>query len=126
MKPGLAEIVEHYVRELAGDHSDQAWQSLVEFGPEALPCVVQAFALAYDRSVAASLIRVVNEYRTPSALPFLMSLLADPDQLIWKTALDGIVTLGGRAALDSLLEIRATLSPEKHPWIDEAVGQVRT
>src|SRR5262245_58909424 len=90
--------VEHYVNELAGKHSDDAWHSLVEMGPAVLTHVVRAFESQRDQSVAVLLIRVVNEYRTEAALPFLTNLVRTNDPHIWKTALDGIVAIGGREA----------------------------
>jgi HEAT repeat protein len=120
----IAERVEQHVRELAGSHSDEAWHSLVEIGPAALPYVVQAFKAAGDWSVAVSLIRIINEYRTQAALPFLVNLLADDDSHVWKAALDGIVTIGGSVAAEHLQQIRKTLASDKQRWIEEAVQQI--
>src|SRR5262245_38251999 len=50
---------------------ENAWHSLVELGPVALPHVIQAFATARDQSVALALVSVGGEYRTEVALPFL-------------------------------------------------------
>lgn len=122
----IPEKVQHYVSELTRTHSSEAWYALVEMGPAALPHVVQAFEAASDRSVAVDLIRVMNEYRTLAALPFLANLLRAGDPDIWKTALDGIVTVGGSSAAERLREIRETLSPEKQQWIDEALEQIPT
>ena len=98
MDPNVRKRVECYLNELTGSDWEDAWHSLVEMGPGALPYVIQSFELACDRSVALKLILVVNEYRTPAALPFLANLLLNADPDIWKTALDGIVTIGGSAA----------------------------
>ena len=55
------DVVEHYVRRLSSGNVEDAWQSLVELGPSALPFVVQAFAQTRDEKVSILLIRVVNE-----------------------------------------------------------------
>jgi len=53
-------------------------------------------------SSKVALIRVVSEYRT---LPFFANLLRVADGEIWKTALDGIISVGGEAAVNCLHEV---------------------
>ena len=75
-------------------------------------------------SSKVALIRVVSEYRTKDALPFFANLLRVADGEIWKTALDGIISIGGEAAVNCLHEVSKTLNSEKRPWVDEAVSQI--
>jgi len=121
----LTERVDSYVDELSGDSADNAWHSLVELGPDALPHVVHAFELQSERSVAVALIRVVSEYRTREALPFLATLLGSADDEISKAALDGIVVMGEESSLTILLEAADALSSEKRSWVEEAIHQIR-
>jgi hypothetical protein len=51
--------------------ADDAWHSLVEGGPAALPEVVRAFGAASDPSVRAYLVQVISEYRSSECVPFL-------------------------------------------------------
>lgn len=119
-----SEEVAHYVRELARPRPGHAWHALVEMGPTALPLIVQAFEAARDRSVALELIRVVNEYRTHAALPFLTDLLRAEDPDNWKTPLDGIVMLGGRESAKVLRELCQSANAEKRGWFEEAIEQI--
>jgi HEAT repeat protein len=109
-KNELPEMVSHYVTQLSGDRADDAWHALVELGPAALPHVIHAFKAQSEPSVAAALIRVASEYRTMDALPFFASLLVAQDGNIWKTALDGIVSLGDEPAVTRLRMASETLS----------------
>ena len=120
----LKEYVAVSVSQLSGPTADDAWHSLVEAGPAALPYVVEAFSAAGDRAVKVALVQVVCEYRLADAIPFFRGLLRDDDSEIWKVALDGLVVLGGVAALDVLTNARGIATVEKREWIDEAVGQI--
>jgi hypothetical protein len=55
--------------------------------------------------------------------------LNDPNEEVWKDALDGIVTIGGGEATAILNHARVTAEKasflEKISWIDEALGQIR-
>jgi len=121
----LQEYVDDYVPQLSGPKADDAWHSLVEAGPAALPYVVKAFDAARDPDVRISLVHVISEYRSAEAVPFFEALLRDRDAEIWKAALDGLVMVGDRAALDALDVARPNATAEKLQWIDEAVGQIR-
>ena len=69
--------------------------------------------------------RVASEYRTKDALPFFTTLLAAQDDNIWKTALDGIASLGDESAVTHLLVASETMGNEKLPWVEEAIGQIK-
>jgi HEAT repeats len=120
----LRKDVEDYVSQLSGSNAEDAWHSLVEAGPAALPHVVQAFERAVDRDVRVALVEVVSEYRSPEAVPFLAALLREPDAKLWKAALDGLVMVGGSAAFNALASTRLTSLPEQRDWIDEAMSQI--
>ena len=110
---------------MSGPKADDAWHSLVEAGPAALPYVVKAFDAARDPDVMISLVHVISEYRSAEAVPFFETLLRDRDAEIWKAALDGLVMVGDKVALEALDGARPNASAEKLEWIDEAVGQIR-
>jgi HEAT repeat protein len=120
----LEEYVRHYVRELSGSKAENAWHSLVEAGPTALPYLVNAFEAATEPRVRVSLVQVIAQYRSAERVPFLETLLRDGKPEIWKAALDGLVMCGGTAALAALRAARAITTSEKRQWIDEAVGQI--
>jgi hypothetical protein len=120
----LQELVDHYVAQLSGPNAFTAWHSLIEAGPPALSLVIEAFNTTTDTRIQVSLVQIVSEFRTDSAVPFLQTLLGDRRPEIWKVALDGLVILGNHAALDTLRDIRLTIARERRPWIDEAIRQI--
>jgi len=46
--------------------------------------VVEIFGRTSEPGVRAQLVRVVSEYRSDAALPFLSALLRDPEDEVWK------------------------------------------
>jgi hypothetical protein len=104
--------------------ADDAWHSLVEAGPTALPEVVRAFGAASDPSVKVYLLQIISEYRSSECIPFLEALLRNPDGDFWKQALDGLVMIGGKAVLEALTVTKVTMTSEKQEWIDEAIAQI--
>jgi hypothetical protein len=120
----LQEFVDHYVAELSGPNAFTAWHSLIEAGPSALPLVVEAFHAAADPQVKVSLVKLVSEYRSEYAVPFLASCLAERKPEIWKAALDGLVILSGSPAMEALREARSTAPPDRRHWIDDAMQQI--
>ncbi len=97
---------------------------------EALPLVAEAYGRESDGQRRESLVHCLWQFRDIAALPTLSAALRDPDDHVWKEALDGIVTLGGDAALGVLEEARDALGEEsaaktKRQWIEEAIGQIR-
>jgi|SRR5688572_22857110 len=120
----LQEFVDHYVSELAGPNAFSAWHSLIEAGASALPLVVEAFHASANPQVKLSLVKLASEYRSETAVPFLMLCLSDRRSDIWKAALDGLVILGGAAAMEALRAARTTASSDQRPWIDDAMQQI--
>lgn len=120
----LATIVAHYVAELSGDRSDDARHSLIELGPSALPHVIEAFDRNQDAAIRVSLIRVASQYRSADAAGFFATRLGETEPETWKSALDGLVTLGGKEALTVLRTAAASATNDKRAWIDEAFSQI--
>jgi hypothetical protein len=120
----LQEYVNHYVAKLTGAGADDAWHSIVEAGPTAPPHVIDAFNRTSARRVKVCLVQIISEYRSTAAIPFFETLLRSDEAEIWKAALDGLVTLGGEAALDALSAVSPSAAPEKQLRIDEARRQI--
>jgi HEAT repeat protein len=120
----LQEFVDHYVSELSGPNAFSAWHSLIEAGPSALPLVIEAFHAAPNPQVKISLVKLASEYRSETAVPFLVMCLSDRRSDIWKAALDGLVILGGAAAMEGLREARTTAPRDQRHWIDDAMQQI--
>ena len=122
--PNLQEHVDHYVSELSGKNAFSALHSLVQAGPAALPVVVEAFNAISDPHVKVSLVQLVSEYRSRDAVPFLQVALEDGNADIWRAALDGLVILGGGAALEALRSARSSARAEQKSWIHDAIVQI--
>ena len=85
---------------------------------------MEAFHASLDLQVRVSLVKLVSEYRTASAVPFLVMALGDRKPEIWKAALDGLAILGGAVALEGLREARANAPREQRAWIDDAMQDI--
>lgn len=120
----LWNICRDAVERLSTEQSEDAWHTLVEIGPSALPHVLEAYSAASDQEIKAQLFTVVIEYRTREALPFLAAALASMEPGEWRHALDGLVTLGGESSRRVLSEAIVTADPKKREWITEALSQI--
>ncbi len=67
----LRELVGYYVERLSGPEAENAWHSLVEEGPAALPYLLNSFGSAEDKEVQIRLLQIVCQYRSEEAIPFL-------------------------------------------------------
>lgn len=121
----LREQVDHWVTRLAGPDSRSAWHGLVELGPAALEEVRIAFAATRDRHLRRALLTVIVELRQSESAAFFGSLLGDADTELWRSALDGLVTLGTDEAARILESVRGKVDEERLRWIEEALGQMR-
>src|SRR5688572_13490453 len=105
----LREVVRHYASELAGPGADDAWHSLVELGPAALPFVCDALRSARQGKARVRLAEVLGSSPSIEALPVFREFLNDLDAEMWKVALDGLITLGAEStARLRVLEVLAT------------------
>lgn len=124
-----ADKFREYVRETAErleEPRDEAWHSLVDCGRAALPHILDAYQTTHDLDKKVALISVVAEYRTHEALEFLAAALSSREGQIWKSALDGLVILGGESARDVLRSTAQSSDSTKREWIAEALSQIDT
>jgi uridine kinase len=122
----LRAYVQHYLALLPTADTENAWHSLVEIGPAAMPYLVDCFARTTAVEVKATLVRVASEYRSFEALPLLGAALRSKNAEIWKAGLDGLVTLGGEQAIETIRKARPDASPEQREWFDEALSQLNS
>lgn len=125
----LRRTVTELPAELDGPEAENALCTLRDLR-DALPLVAEAYGRENDGRRREILIHCLWQFRDITALPTLAAALRDPDARVWKEALDGIVTLGGDAALRVLEEARGIPSEEakaetKREWIDEAIRQIQ-
>jgi HEAT repeat protein len=127
---GLREDVAALLAELGGPDSATAACALNSMS-QALPLVAEAYYREANPKRRQSLINCLWEYRDIAALPTLRAALRDPDDRVWKEALDGLVVIGGADAQRLLEEERASLRASareqiRREWIDEAIEQIQT
>ena len=104
---------------IEGPNSQDAWHSLRECGPAALPHLHRAFRCSTNTTMRSVLVELARQTRSSQALPFLAEALADGEPGVWKQALDGLVTLGGEPARCILRDAELGLlypGPGRHLW----------
>jgi HEAT repeat protein len=120
----LRRYVQERVSQLSGSKADDAWHSLVEAGPDALPLLIESFHRSNESGVRAALIAVISELRSAQGVPFLAALLRDRDAKVRRAALDGLVTAASPTALNALRAAKIAATSELAEWIDEAISQI--
>jgi HEAT repeat protein len=125
----LREAVAELIAELHGPRAESALSHLTS-RPDTLRFVVKAYHEEVDARRRKSLVHCLWQYRDVEALESLRAAVQDPDDRVWKEALDGIVTLGGDQAQRVLREVLLELSDDsasrtKREWIDEAIEQIQ-
>jgi HEAT repeat protein len=126
----LEDRVTELVEQLHSHGGAGALCNLTSLGTVAIPLVTAAYDRETQPARRATLVHALWEFRDRAALPALAAALRDPDDRVWKEALDGIVTLGGTLALEVLQEARVAVEtfPDaelRRQWIDEAAGAVK-
>jgi HEAT repeat protein len=104
-----------------------AFHTLIDAGTSVLPLLIQQFSTHQDSAGRERIIEVIWQIRDETTIPFLASVLDDPQPDVWKQALDGLVAMGGIESRIALVDFRSKVSKEDEriPWIDEAIDQLR-
>ena len=124
----LEDMVTHYIAALSGPSAENAYHGLLEAGPAAVPFLATAFSTERRPEMRATILQIIWQSRNPSALPVLASGLADPAPAVWRAALDGLVTLRGPKAVETLRAARNRAVVGEGPvpidWLEEALQQI--
>jgi hypothetical protein len=126
METATIQIAYYLERFRKGDR-DGSFFGLLEMEHEILPELMAAFRIERDGRVREFLVEVIWQHRQPSVIPFLGEALHDVDPVVWKQALDGLVTLASPTALETLSEARK-LQPaaDFRRLLDEAIEQAES
>ena len=122
--------VAHYVKRLVGPDSEDAYHSLIEAGEVIVPHLIEAFRVETNPTVRSILVEIVGQYRLSETAEFLAEALTDSISEVWKSALDGLVTLGGSLAIQMLKSAKQHFQANGQTkaiqveWINEAIQQV--
>jgi HEAT repeat protein len=121
------EITDYYIDEFIRDRSEDAWHSLVEIGPIAIPKIMAIIDYVNDLEVIVALLRLLGEYGSDSAIPALVNALADSRMEVWMAALDALVSIGGSQVLEALHhQTNSEIDSGRRDWIAEAIMQVES
>jgi hypothetical protein len=121
-----------YLRLFREGNHDAAFFGLVEMDHSILPDLIAIFHRESDSQVREFLVEVIWQHRQRTAIPFLGEALQDVDPKVWKEALNGLVTLASKEALEVLRTAKTRQFPRKRDtdefssWIDEAIEQVQS
>lgn len=120
----------YYLDALRTGDEECAFFGLLDLGEDAVPVLIEQAAKRENRDIRATLANVICQWRQPSSVDFLGQAMTDDNPAVWKQALDGLVTIGGPAALAWLAKTRACLERgELHnglttEWLDDAAEQL--
>jgi hypothetical protein len=93
--------------------------------------LIDAFNKESDKEIQAFLVNVIWQHRKPTVIPFLSNALLSSEPIVWKEAMDGLVTLASPASLEALLSARTRHFSKTHDteefleWLEEAIAQIQ-
>jgi len=125
------ETAAYYIDRIRAAGASDAFHSLIEAEDAVVPLLIEAFRAERDAGVRADLVEIIWQHRMPETVTFLSEALTDDVPEVWKSALDGLVTLGGADALGVLESARDRVASRgregavQTDWIEEAVQQIR-
>ena len=110
----------------ASDGDENALHTLFDLPDAELEIVIARFRGEESPRKREVIVEAVWQHRRPQDLGFLLCAVDDSAEVVWKQALDGIVTLGGEEARVELERLRSALdgNDPRTPWIDEALQQL--
>lgn len=116
-------IISDYVTLHKLGRCDDAFHGLIDHGADIVPDLISAYEDTDRPDTKAFLIDVVSHMRRPDSADFLRNALRRDDLVIWKSALDGLVSLRAAEVLEHALSFM--LDEPKRSWIVEAISQCR-
>jgi hypothetical protein len=123
--------ISRYIDELLSNKTEDSFFALLEISDIHIPILIEKYRLQSDATTQAFLVEVIWNHRMPTTLNFLIEALRHNDEQVWKSALDGIVSIGGTQALELLNnemqdnKKSIALVPFRQEWIREAIDQIK-
>src|SRR5262249_58337453 len=93
--------------------AEDAFFGLIAADPGIVPVLIEAFAREENRGIRAQILQYIWQHRRPEDIGFLAELLSDSEKAVWQEALDGLVAIGGREAIQALQAARTKLSADR-------------
>jgi hypothetical protein len=126
-----ADEIAHYIQQLNSPNEESYLALLTDSTAEDVPALIAAYDAERDVKVRVKLIEIIGQKRAPESLNFLALALQRHQPEIWKTALAGIVVVGGEPAQAVLKaekkRLYTNLSADiayRTGFIDEAIEQI--
>ncbi|HEY8711564.1 MAG TPA: HEAT repeat domain-containing protein, partial [Thermoanaerobaculia bacterium] len=85
------------------DSAEVAAQALIDFGPGAMPSILQTIAVAEEDEIVALLLRVMNALGAREAIPNIIPFLDHDNPMIRRMAIETLGQIPDRSAVDFLL-----------------------
>jgi hypothetical protein len=124
------ERVDYYLNELCGENADDAFHSLLEAPDKAVPFIIEGYTKLTDSEVRATVIKILAERKGRLIMPFFERALQDQDELVWKAALNALVSIGAGEPLSILLRTKSRLKilgdDKFMRWLDEAIEELES
>jgi len=127
----LQDAADYYLLQLRAGDFESAFHGLTDLDPAVVRPLIAAHRVERSPEVRNKILRIVAEFRTPTALPLLDEVVRDRRGDQWKVALDGLVSLASveaASALESVLreETSATERDSEYlEWVSEALEQIQ-
>jgi hypothetical protein len=102
----FTEAVQKCLRAYKAGNRDGALQGLLGLDHKVLPALITAFKQEKNVEAKAFLVNAIWQHRQQSVIPFLAEASCDPEALVWRQALDGLVALASRSALAAMRAAR--------------------
>lgn len=121
--------IRDYIEQYREGRRDEAFHGLLDLSRDILSELIMIFRKERDIQLQAFLIEVIWQHREASVIPFLGEILNDTEPLIWKEALNGLVTLASPQALDAMRTARGRKFVRKRDadyflgYLEEAIRQ---
>jgi hypothetical protein len=119
--------IEYYLDKARRGEADVAFHGLLELSGDPVPELREAFQVESDPVVREIIIRAVAPLAGPAVIQFLGAALDDPHPEVWKSALDGLVSIASptsRQTLERAKDGTTNGDPERVAWLVEAIDQI--
>ena len=122
-----------YVQQLTTDSAEDAYFALLTHSTEVnIPAFIRAYHEQNNPHVRASLLEIVwRQHPSSTPLEFLAQALRDSSAEVWKSALDGLVSIARPECVvilecerQHLLEADPENASTRPDWIAEAIQQL--
>jgi hypothetical protein len=113
------------VEKLGEPEGEDVYHRLLEADNSIIPYCIETYRTSTNPIIRSKIIEIIWQHRLPETVAFLSEALGDVSANVWKSALDGLVTMGGDSAIEILKSARKrSVSDDLSEWIDEAIQQI--